>query len=613
MKDRWQRPITTRRYLNPPRSERLHTLWLEGKLVFGEIYAPSGTEVYKNYISSGISFVLDKADGQLDFRRAKSKIRDDGIPIHTVVCEKDGLSVSIEAFSSYKRIPECFIRLTARNISDRVAKRKLGFVLRTAPEYKLVRNSPDIYRSYSSEIGDWFALSPSFVPHGEIYRDGDKFLSISSPVSFDYDPEYGVSMAEISLVPSGDFTCDFVFSEESAVCKSYDTAKSEVISAWQKELSALKLPDALKKDKETERMCTHLVSTVLQCFNYAKGTDILLARQGGLSRMVWPFESVPVLSALCRLGDFDSYIEPIIHSYFYDMQSEEGEIVPFGIHWAMCTANALLSFSDYAKKRGEEYFRKYSDKAYSAFLWIKKTRASTVEEGNIIGGIFPPKRSCDDVLVFQSFANTDSFNLCGLAALKDAFAQFGDARAEEISEEYGDYLSVMQKIWKDIVKRGEGDEIRIPYTPLSDDQKVAESFVFGHFGAYLVESVDPPAEDVERVINYYTRRGFMKGGLYDRMPDKSISGSTVENLDENGKCIVWYMTVHEYFWFLYFMRHGMRDRAKEIIDDAISYAMTDEYYMLERYKETDPYFVPWSPNASANGRLLNMLLDYYAN
>ena len=205
------------------------------------------------------------------------------------------------------------------------------------------------------------------------------------------------------------------------------------------------------------------------------------------------------------------------------------------------------------------------------------------------------------------------FLLRSIAALKEAFSYFGDKRADEITEEYEDYLSVMRRIFIDIAKRCEGDEIKIPFTPVGDDQKVAENFVFGHFGAYLVESVDPPVEDALRVINYYTRRGFMKGGLYNRMPDKNSSGSTVENLDENGKCIVWYMTAHEYFWFLYFMRHGMRERALEIINDTVRYAMTEEFYMIERYKETDPYFCPWSPNASANGRILNMLLDYYNN
>ena len=41
--------------------------------------------------------------------------------------------------------------------------------------------------------------------------------------------------------------------------------------------------------------------------------------------------------------------------------------------------------------------------------------------------------------------------------------------------------------------------------------------------------------------------------------------------------------------------------------------MTDEYYMVERYADNDPYYVPWSPNSSANGRLISMLLDFYGD
>ena len=33
----WLRPKTTRRYLHPPKAERMYTLWAEGKLILGEI------------------------------------------------------------------------------------------------------------------------------------------------------------------------------------------------------------------------------------------------------------------------------------------------------------------------------------------------------------------------------------------------------------------------------------------------------------------------------------------------------------------------------------------------------------------------------------------------
>ena len=35
-------------------------------------------------------------------------------------------------------------------------------------------------------------------------------------------------------------------------------------------------------------------------------------------------------------------------------------------------------------------------------------------------------------------------------------------------------------------------------------------------------------------------------------------------------------------------------------------------YMVERFHEDNPWFIPWSPNASANGRLITMLLKYYS-
>ena len=612
MRERWNKPKTTRRYLNPPRSERLHTLWAEGKLVFGEVYAPGGLEDYTSYISSGIWFVRGRESLQLDFHNTKNIIREDGVPIHGIINDSGDLSFEIEAFSSYERVPKCFIKLAVRNKSEEETYERIGFVMRRGREDFLVKNGPDIYRSYSPELSAWLRLEPSFEYSDGVFRDGENYFDLKSDVGFTYDREKGIAFSDLTLKAGESFVAYLCFGEGEAADFDYNEEAEKVILRWNDELSKIKnLPRGVKEDPEAVKMIRHLTATILQNFNYPKGDDFLLARQGGLSRMVWPYESMPVLEALCKMGDFSDYVEPIIDSYFTKMQDESGEVVPFGIHWAMCTANALYSFCKYALVRGKEYFDKYRDRAYKAFLWIKKTRASTVPEGDIIAGLFPPRRSCDDELVFQGYGNTDSFNLRGLNAASETFAYFKDAAREEIKAEYDSYLGVMRKAWSDISARSSTDELRVPFTPYGDDTEVEKMFVFGHFGAYITEAIDIPESDAERVINYYTRRGFIKGGLYDRMPDKDGHDSTVENLDEDGKCAVWYVTAHEYLWFKYFMRHGMRDRAKEIIDDSLRFAMTEEYYMLERYKETDPYFVPWSPNVSANGRLIDMLFDYY--
>ena len=57
------------------------------------------------------------------------------------------------------------------------------------------------------------------------------------------------------------------------------------------------------------------------------------------------------------------------------------------------------------------------------------------------------------------------------------------------------------------------------------------------------------------------------------------------------------------------LEDSIDDKAQEIIDAEINYSMTDEYYMVERFSDRDPWFVPWSPNASAAGRLILMFLN----
>lgn len=47
------------------------------------------------------------------------------------------------------------------------------------------------------------------------------------------------------------------------------------------------------------------------------------------------------------------------------------------------------------------------------------------------------------------------------------------------------------------------------------------------------------------------------------------------------------------------------------LDARMRNGMTAEWTMQERYADSDPSFCPGQPNASANGRLLMMLMDIY--
>ena len=66
----WQRPNTTRTYLHPPKSERMVTLWREGKLMLGLVELAPGPTVpkYSELISFGLWPVYGEAALAADFR-----------------------------------------------------------------------------------------------------------------------------------------------------------------------------------------------------------------------------------------------------------------------------------------------------------------------------------------------------------------------------------------------------------------------------------------------------------------------------------------------------------------------------------------------------------------
>ncbi len=611
----WQKPKTTRRYIHPPMSERFYTIWSEGKLILGEAEAALGPK-YFDIASSGIWFFDKEKERAFDVKEAVIIQREDGIPVHGVKHKLGELDFSLECFAPLGLAPACYIKIRVENNTDSTGSAKLGILLRTALEHQLVDDAPDCYAPHNPSISTWEKLSCSWTASSGFYTDGERKIYSKGNINFCFDETAGVGVADIVLAPGGACEEFFVFNIGKISHFDYGAERDCAICGWRGELARIKkdrLPRAVRESAERMKTITNLTVQLLQCFCRPKGTDFVFARQGGLRRQVWTFESMSVLEALGRIGDFSDYIEPVIDLYFNEFFTESGEMLVFGIPWAMATANVLQSFSIYAmQKKDKEYFSRYFEKAYRSFLWIKDTRASVVQTDTVAGGLFPPLQSCDSPLVFQSWTNTDTFNLRGLRAFSEACEIFGkDSAAKEVRAEYEGYMNSVRSVWEKI-KHEENGGIKIPYSPIFSDGEIVKIFPFSPFIAFFVDMLDFDLEDTKKVVKAYTDTGMIRGGLYDRMPDKAKQSIyTKYNLDLSGRCVVWYVACQEYYWFSYFLRHGMREQCEEIMRDIYRYAMTEEYYMLERYHENEPYFVPWSPNASANGRVINMILDFY--
>lgn len=613
----WQRPKTTRRYIHPPMAERMYTMWREGKIMFGENEVAVRNE-YFDLVSSGIWFLNENLTA-FDFHDAALFHREDGIPTHGLGFKLGVLDFTIEACSEFCRTPSCYIKVKVENNRITSETAKFGFILRTGKESELIFGAPDVYISYNPNLEVWKKTPSTWKRAGNLFTDGAMEMLMSGDLSFDFCEENGIASTSFTLLPGESREAVFTFNVGHAESVDYDAAKAEYIKAWEGELARInKIPNSVKQNKPVYRMIKNLTVQLLQCFTRPKGVDFVLARQGGLQRQVWTYETMPVIESLQRLGDFDDYIEPVIDTYFNEFATESGEIVPLAIPWAMATGTVLYSFGTYAVRRGDKaFFEKYRDAAYKAFLWIKNLRASVKDEPCVAAGLFPPLRACDDELVFQSWCSTDTFTLRGVDAFAHACAVFGDKDAGRVLDEAESYRARIMELWAQIRDAQKGDELRVPFSPRVSDEKIMETYHFSYPIAYFIDEMDLPCEEVERIYKTYEKMMFKSDGtLFNRMPDRKnevseVSGSTRYNFDETGKCIVWYVCTHEYHWFKYFMRHGMKDRCIPILYGAEQYAMSDEYYMCERYNQRDPYFMPWSPNASASGRLLNMLLDFY--
>ncbi len=97
----WQRPKTTRRYLHPPKAERLYTLWAEGKLILSEV----DWEVYTRLDCSGLWLVHGAEDAQLDFHGAENRLPEDGVPFHGLTWRLGALQIDLDAFCDIGRYP----------------------------------------------------------------------------------------------------------------------------------------------------------------------------------------------------------------------------------------------------------------------------------------------------------------------------------------------------------------------------------------------------------------------------------------------------------------------------------------------------------------------------
>ena len=597
----WQKIITTRRYLHPPKSERLFTLWSEGKITYGDVLPGADDGFYDTLTSCGIWLAYGESDEQFDFKTAKQTVFNGYIPVHSLEFCKNGTVITLEAFCDTERLTTCFARITVKNITSEIKTEKLSIYVRNGNEKQLIFGAPDVYTTYEPDINIWKNVPSTYtLKDNNTLCDNDLFVNIFADNLWDWDEKNGTARFVFTLAPSEEKTITLSIGKGKALPLGYDYERNKTITFWEREITRIKkFPKGIKPTSDKITMIKSLVAQMLQCFCHYVGSDALIARQGGLQRRTWPGEFFKMLDCLGRIGDFSDYIEPVIAGCFDGQQLSDGEIKPDGIAWASITGCVVHCFAKYCLEGNARFYAKYKDKAYASFKWIKKKRSESKDTEHESAGIFPPMRASDWAQLVQNWAVTDIPTLCGLEFFAKAAEMYGDGNLSEIRSEAEDYRCAIQRLLdRRLEKYTDSDILPIPLSPNDDDHILFNEYRVprtrvSHFIRYGFVDV----KEIPRVIKWLEREDLCQKGLYTRMITHNYN--------------VWYLTEPEESWLVSFMRAGMYDKAKETLDAILNLTVSTEYYTVERYMDNDKYFTPWSPNASGNARIINMLFEYY--
>ena len=616
----WLRPFTSKRYLHPPFSEYLYTLWADFKLLCGVV-----EEKTCGYRSCAVKLLLGEKPEALDFRKSEAVGREDGLPLHLLRYETPRLRITMEAFcQTGRRVPVAFSRITVYNKTHTTVSDQLALLPRTGREDHLVGMEVDGYAHFDDNVHNYGFLHSDWVWDGAGWatdREYELQLGENEFGAVWQGDENGLDFYQRRLLrlpfvlgPKQSKTLTLMLRPYMDAPRGFDYEQERRLAAafWTRELGRIRrVPDS---DAHRD-VVNNLTVQCLQMFAFPQGKSYVIPRQGCLQRVCWPVEANEFLLALDELGGFGDYSETVFDTYFHDWQCKSGEDrggVFTNIKWAGNTGAALWSCAHYLSSSGSgRAWQKYADDLYEGFLYIQRMRAKSAELGCIGTGIFPAMKSSDWPGEYQSWCITDCTNLEGLRCLAEAFAHFGDPRAAEVRAAYGDYMACMKKLLADeVAKNTRPDEILLtnkigveltdpPTGPYFDD---------GPSNLLRVGVIDPNSETAHLVEAYFRHRNCMRAGMTGLMNDGLIfQGHNADPWAGH----TWYMSSSDHWWFLTWLAQGEREKARQTLEAQLYYGMSEAYQLMERYADNDPYWVPWQPNASANGRLLQMLFRFY--
>jgi hypothetical protein len=619
-RSQWQKPKTTKLYIQPPGCEKFITSWTDYKIVVCSTnFTLPGADA--------VGLLIAPFGKHINWRKTRISIRPDGIPIPFLNYKDEKFSYDFESFCSWEKDPTVFFRLKIKNISTEEDAPQIVMIPRYGNETLLMGINNDGYCTYNPRIETWGMIPSDWKIRNanEIVND---FYSIKITRNQLEDgkteikwivPKKGAhhkrNVFHISsrLKPNKEIEFTGCIQPKNNTSANFSITKEHSIRQWSQLLNKKKKFTGI--DNNVEQVFKHLTIGMLQMLSaHPQQDDLYVPRQGGIQRGYWPTEAVEFLSALDILG-YQQETDKV-YNFFILNQLKEGEdrgsftnkLAPA---WACITGSVLWGLGIHvSNEKSGNLFKKYKDSIISAFAWIKRTRAKTKELDvpSFAKGIFPPKRSTDWEGEYQAWCWTDAWNIMGLKSILECFESFNDPFTKEIQTELIEYKNSMNTVLSELVPSDERSEIFLPNRfdiPTTDPPWGP---YFGDGPSQLIRAgiIEPNSDLFIKIENYFKNRGLMSHGLTGLMTDSLVRYQSSDPWAGH----TWYLSLPDMAWYFGWIDRKDYEKAKQTMKGMLQYGMTTEYIMQERYADNDDSFVPWQPNASANGRTVMMLLDY---
>lgn len=627
MRETWERPKTTKLYLHPVYSERIVLLHPEMKLTNLSL---ENFNRHTNQKASGLYFLFGENMEGVDFKTSRFDTPKDGLPIYTVrnTDPENGCDLALTAFCTAAQDPVCCTILKVSNPSDKAVQGHVGILPRSVDQDSELTNLWDTgYSTYLPNEKNWIQQRKyKNIPNGLTCDDTQQRVRVSAsdgvtirwisdeeqPHRFEANDYFRF---DYSLAPGEQAEIKAIATHCLDLPLSASVCPCTVEKYWREILSKIKVyPDT--EDEERKNLFLASATQCLQMLQiYPNGPrpGAVYPRQGDVGRQMWIWEARYFLNALERIG-LSEYTLPAWKTMCEVWQAKEGEnkgqFVPNREAWSNFTGAAVEGMSKrllYTKDREEYlYFKPHIMDGIRYLENMRGTGDPVLAEKHVgRKGFFTLGTGSDWAEQAQHWTFTDCVNAASYHYAVQALTLFQDPDAAVVSAMSQDYDKAIYDYMDEIFTGHENDEaftcehmIGIPF------EKTWNHCFYTDGEPYLVLTgyLDPKSKRFEQMEAFYRKIGFFRHGLTGRMTN-GYGGLPGVYGD------VYYTGVPEVCWLYAWTVRGEEDKVRETEEAYLKYNVTTEYVTAERYCSGDPWYVPWSPNASGSARIIEWLLD----